>query len=63
MTTEEARLTPWNTESISGYKSDYTDREKESIRFSYREIEKYVNVKFVEVENVIDADSKVYKAK
>ncbi|NBH75446.1 hypothetical protein [Rodentibacter pneumotropicus] len=63
MTTEEARLTPWNTESISGYESDYTDREKESIRFSYREIEKYVNVKFVEVENVIDADSKVYKAK
>ncbi|WP_206539765.1 Ig-like domain-containing protein [Muribacter muris] len=63
MTTEEANSTPWNATGISGYESDYTDREKESIRFAYREIEKYVNIKFVEVENVIDADSKVYKAK
>ncbi|WP_143541410.1 Ig-like domain-containing protein, partial [Rodentibacter genomosp. 1] len=63
MTADEAKSLPLEGENyISSYESDYTDVEKETIRFSYRQIEQYTNIKFVEVDSADKADSRIYKA-
>ncbi|OOF84330.1 hypothetical protein BKG92_00200 [Rodentibacter ratti] len=61
MTAEEAQHDPLNVSYIKEYKSDYTEAEKESIRFAYKQIETYANIKFVEVDSASEADSKLYK--